>query len=133
VAAGHAARPAAPPAEVPAQLPPDPILDSPRAHTPRHALPPEQAPVMSPADVAAGRPGWPCQTCGAVVSLDTESCPACGSAFLAAAKEKVGVRLPLLGEITRLGTGARVALMGAGAMVITVVFVVCLMLLAAIF
>jgi hypothetical protein len=99
----------------------------------RHALDPEDLPVMSAADVAAGRPGWPCQTCHAVVSLETTNCPACGSSFLAGAEPKVGFKMPLIGDITALSTGARFALMAAGALVVTVVFFALLALLGSIF
>jgi hypothetical protein len=101
----------------------------------RHALRDEDLPVMTSADADAGggRPGWPCQTCGETVPLELTSCPQCGSGFLAAAKTAVGVKLPVVGDITEMSTGGRFGLMAAGAVVVTLVFLLLLVVLGAIF
>jgi hypothetical protein len=141
------AEPPAPPRPAP-MLTPHPILDGPLggqevpgapatppvARGGKHALRPEEdVAVMSLADLKAGTPGWPCQTCDTAVPLALTQCPACGSGFMAAAKDSVKVTLPVIGNVAELTTGARVALMIGGATLVTVLFFLLLLLLGSIF
>jgi uncharacterized membrane protein YvbJ len=93
----------------------------------------EDLPVMTAADAVVGRPGWPCQTCGAANPLEATVCTKCGSGFLADAKETVKIALPVIGNVTKLSTGARVALMIGGGGLVMVLFFVVLLLLGSIF
>ncbi|MGB9377804.1 MAG: hypothetical protein WCB04_09870 [Mycobacteriales bacterium] len=51
---------------------------------------------------------WPCLTCSAENDLDDSICATCGAAFLAELHTEGGprVRLPLIGDVSRLGRGA---------------------------
>jgi hypothetical protein len=75
------------------------------------------------ADVAR----WPCPQCDAQVPISLDFCDSCGGAFLASAKSRPSTRLPVVGDVQRLSTGQRWAMIG----VIGVSFMVVLVLLAA--
>ena len=86
------------------------------------------------------KPGWTVQVMsgtytpeGSANPLELTACGKCGSAFLADAKETVKVSLPVIGNITELSTGARVALMIGGGTLVTVLFFVMLLALDHIF
>ena len=160
-AAGHTAGHAAgqtglaeppPPLRPAPVLAPHPILDGPLGaldvpgapatppvrRTGKHALRPEDLTdgdraVMGGTDVEVGTPAWPCETCGATVSLELTECPRCGAGFMASAAATVNLKVPGVGNITELSTGARVALMMGGAAVVTAVVFVLLLLLGHIF
>lgn len=95
---------------------------------------PAPAPAETPAtaDTAAGPyappAGWPCATCGATNPLAAAACTACGADFLAQlrADEPPLLVLPGVGDLTRLGRGARTG----GALALLVVVLALLVLLA---
>jgi hypothetical protein len=76
----------------------------------------ELAPQAPPGRHAAPVPqqGWPCLRCGALVDFELSSCSSCGGKFLAgvAAENQLSVTLPGVGDVTRLGRGARLGLAG---------------------
>lgn len=114
----QAVQPAAPAPTLPAAAAPAPaasvgVLDT--------AL---DAPVSTARHAAARGPvTWPCLTCGAAVYLDLDSCPHCGSRFLAGAEPAVEVDLPLLGRVRPLAVSkdSRVWLMVGGGFVLALV------------
>jgi RNA polymerase subunit RPABC4/transcription elongation factor Spt4 len=81
----------------------------------------EGVPAQGPAP--GTEKGWPCHTCGAVVSYDASMCSTCGAGFLPDSSS-VSVRLPLVG---RVGPDtSKVGLILGGIAVITVVMVLLL-------
>ena len=82
-------------------------------------------PVSRAADVVTGPRGWPCQVCGELVGMELTTCPSCGGAFMGGVAGSIPVQLPVVGDITSLSTGARIAFMAGGACVLTMaIFVV---------
>ena len=72
---------------------------------------------MVPPAVDAGPPApsaiptWPCSACGTQNSFDRDTCEKCGLGFLAAARDTGPLlELPVVGDITRLSRGQRLAL-----------------------
>jgi ribosomal protein L40E len=80
---------------------------APTAPAPRASA--EQAPLT-----------WPCTRCGAPNAIDSPVCGTCGSAFLAAAKEKVSLVVPGIGDLAHLSRGQR---LGVAAAVLAAVLV----------
>jgi hypothetical protein len=69
-------------------------------------LPTDPGAVEAPAQAPA--PTWPCTRCSAKVSFDLDACPECGAGFLAgAASSAVSVKLPVVGDMSRLSKGQR--------------------------
>jgi hypothetical protein len=69
--------------------------------------------------------GWPCGLCEATNPLSLDACAACGSPFLAtlSAQEPPLLALPGIGDVTRLGRGARIGLaLGVVAVFVLAVF-----------
>jgi ribosomal protein L40E len=84
-------------------------------------------PPSAGAAPAAATPTWPCTRCGAKVSLDLDACPECGAGFLAgAASSTVSMKLPVVGDVSRMSKGQRL-MMAAG---FAVVLMLLLLLLA---
>ena len=55
-------------------------------------------------------PSWPCSSCGAVNPMASDVCAACGRHFLAGVRDESPLlELPVVGDITRLGRGQRIA------------------------
>ena len=69
-------------------------------------------PQLTPTPVQRTEPPtWPCTACGTSNSFDRDTCAKCGLGFLAAAKDTGPLlELPVVGDITRLGRGQRLAL-----------------------
>ena len=77
-----------------ARLAPDPILD---------------APVAVAAPVARAKPaGWPCLGCGAVNSMDDDTCSGCARPFLPT-DTAPSIALPVVGDLGRLDRAQRIA------------------------
>jgi hypothetical protein len=72
---------------------------------------PEPEPLPEPA-AEPGPPGWPCMVCGIDNAMHATACAACGAEFLAGLREETDrpLRLPLIGDISRLGRSARLGL-----------------------
>ena len=66
---------------------------------------------------------WPCLICGGAASLDLDSCPQCGSGFLAGTEPAVELELPLLGRVRPLAVSktSRTWLMVGGGCVLALV------------
>ena len=66
-----------------------------------------------PAEPVRG-PTWPCSACGAVNRIERDTCSGCGLPFLSGLREQEGplLELPVVGDISRLGRGQRLALAG---------------------
>lgn len=56
--------------------------------------------------------GWPCAQCDAENDLESTTCATCGSGFLAGlqADDPTALRLPLIGDVSKLGRSSRVAI-----------------------
>jgi hypothetical protein len=72
------------------------------------------APIaIDPADplglsVPAGpSPTWPCPRCGHSVPIELDACNECGAGFLSGAAATKSVRLPMVGDVTRMSSGQR--------------------------
>jgi ribosomal protein L40E len=96
------------------------------------AAPVSAAPVSAAAAPAAAAPAaavldgvgatWPCP-CGTAVPIADDRCPACFTPFLGGSSG-VDLALPVVGDLTRLSRGARLALAGGAAAGVTTVLVV---------
>lgn len=87
---------------------------------------PPAGPGERPATAAAVT--WPCPACGASVPIDRDGCDSCGAGFLAPAKSRLSLRLPVVGDVVALTQAQRLFL----AMVVGCGLVVVLVLLAAV-
>lgn len=99
------AKPAAAPEPAPVApaAPLDPLTSPLAFVTEPHAAPGSAVPHESVARTAEGAQAqWPCTICHAESPVEAATCIHCGSAFLAAAAANLAVRLPLIGDITRL-------------------------------
>jgi hypothetical protein len=99
------------PVSVPAvaeTLAPDPYLD---------------APVMAAPPVARAEPtGWPCTQCGARVPLADDACGTCGAPFLPT-DTMPSLALPVVGDLSRLDRGQKIAATVVLALVVTAALV----------
>jgi hypothetical protein len=109
-----------------ATLPPHPILDAPREAIEAAA----SAPGVVVPDVVL-TPTWPCTTCGDLVAMERDTCPACGSGFLAAAAGEPVIQVPGIGPVGTPTTSAKVALMVGGTLLLMVVLLGIFFLLGA--
>jgi hypothetical protein len=101
--------PAPPPPPSPA---PSPVVDPP-AYIPPPARGPD--PLTAPIDAVTSPvtgPSWPCAACGTVNAMADDTCSACGRHFLAGLREDQPplLELPVVGDITKLSRGHRLAL-----------------------
>jgi hypothetical protein len=118
-----------------------PVLSAPVPSQPVAAAPvvpatPAPVPVAAPvatAIVESPAPTWPCSSCSARVPLDETVCPSCGTAFLGGVNPNVSLKIPGVGEVVGLSTGARFGLMAGGAFVLTTAIVLLLVILGHIF
>jgi RNA polymerase subunit RPABC4/transcription elongation factor Spt4 len=108
-----------------ARTDPDVLLGLPER--PSHDVPEVVAPAAA-APAEAVEVKWPCSRCGEQVPLSLDTCPACGSGFLAGATTTASVRLPVVGDIQRLSRTQRLVF-GLG---ISLIVMVVLVLLATI-
>jgi len=87
---------------------------------------PAPAPPLVPAAAPTATPTWPCSSCGTPNPFDRDTCVKCGTGFLAAAHDSGPLlELPVVGDITRLGRGQRLALVSGVVLlfiVLTLVF-----------
>jgi hypothetical protein len=114
-----------------APVPAQPVAYAPVAPAPVAAAP---LPVpAAPALVADPVPTWPCSGCSERVPLEAMVCPSCGSAFLGGVTANVSLKLPGVGEVVGLSTGAKFGLMAGGAAVFTTAIVLLLLMLGHIF
>jgi hypothetical protein len=111
-----------------ATLDPHPILDAPVA-SPRHAA--EESLPIAEESLPIAEPGWPCTTCGASVPLDLTACPACGAGFLDGARSSVSLVVPGVGDVAKLGKGAKLAVIAGGASAVTLVLFLVYLVLGA--
>ena len=123
--------PAQPPAvEPPAQASPQAALASPLTASLDLLDPLLDAPVATAAQAVRGPVSWPCLACGASAALEHDTCPQCGTPFLAGADPVAAVDIPLLGPVRPLAVSksSRVWLMIGGALAVCVVLTVVLSL-----
>jgi hypothetical protein len=108
-----------PPAPAPPEpVAPDPVLPTPLMPEPGPVLevPSGPDPLTAPLEnVGASRvagPSWPCSACGTVNPMASDVCSACGRHFLAGVRENEQplLELPVVGDITRLNRGHRLAI-----------------------
>lgn len=76
---------------------------------------------------------WPCVACDHLVSLDLTTCPTCGSSFLGGEHSKPSLVLPVVGDVAELSPAGRYALMGAGAVALSGLLFLVLVLFGLIF
>lgn len=114
----------------PVSVPPAPATVVPPAVTPPAAA----VPVVDGEAVSLGGssrppagpkpdPTWPCPQCGAAVPIELDMCNSCGAAFLSGAAGKVAVKLPMVGDVTRMSSSQRLFMalgVGFGLMVILI-------------
>jgi hypothetical protein len=94
------------------------------------------SPGVAEAAVAAGEPAvqlatptvdehtWPCPTCGTSVLMSLDFCNSCGAGFLAGVSDGATVRVPLVGDVSKITSGQRLALAGGVALSLMLVIVV---------
>jgi hypothetical protein len=75
---------------------------------------PLTAPLGADGEPVTG-PSWPCSACGAINPMAHDTCSVCGRHFLAGLREgeQPLLELPVVGDITKLSRGQRVAIAGA--------------------
>ena len=85
----------------------------------------------APGDAAvAPRPGrlrgWPCSGCGETNAVELTECAACGTGFLAGLRKESApvLELPVVGDITLLSRGQRLALAGGVVLMFMLMLVV---------
>lgn len=122
-----------------------PVLSAPVLSAPVPAPVPSQSmapapvppvPVTAPvatAVVESPVPTWPCSGCSTRVPLEETVCPSCGTAFLGGVNPNVSLKLPGVGDVVGLSTGAKFGLMAGGAFVLTATIVLLLLILGHIF
>ena len=76
---------------------------------------------------------WPCVACDHLVSLELAACPTCGSPFLSAEHGTPSLVLPVVGDLADLSPAGRYALMGTGAIVLSGLLFLVLLLLGLVF
>jgi hypothetical protein len=107
---------------------PAPVHPVPAASQP--AIPAQAADPLTAPLAALDGPTWPCSACGTPNPMERETCSACGVGFLAGARDESPLlELPVVGDMTRLGRGQRIALAGG----VVLVFVVLTLLAGLIF
>ena len=113
-----------------------PVLSAPVPSQPLAPAPMVPAPVPAPvatAVVESPAPTWPCNSCSAQVPLEETVCPSCGTAFLGGVNPNVSLKIPGVGDVVGLSTGAKFGLMAGGALVLTTAIVLLLLILGHIF
>lgn len=74
-------------------------------------------------------PTWPCVACGSQVPVELNACPGCGIGFLAQVSQATPVlRVPGVGDVSKLNPGIRLALGGGIGLLIAMVIAVILAL-----
>jgi hypothetical protein len=114
--------PPPPPAPVAA---PEPVADVPAAPPVAQPFVPtaqptspgaaEAAPVVGDPAVQLAVPTvdehtWPCPSCGTSVPMSLDFCNSCGAGFLASVSDGASVRVPLVGDVSKITSGQRLAL-----------------------
>lgn len=76
------------------------------------SVPAQPAPAGCGPRHGTAAPGWPCVVCGADNDLEAPVCTGCGAGFLAGLGQsaEASLRLPGLGEVSRLSRSVRLAL-----------------------
>jgi len=113
-----------------APVPTQPVV--PTQSVPTQPPAPAVAPVAT-AVIEEAAPTWPCSGCGDRVSLDEMVCPSCGTAFLGGVNPNVSLKIPGVGDLVGMSTGAKFGVMAGGATVLTTVIVLFLLILGHIF
>jgi hypothetical protein len=70
---------------------------------------PAAAPA-APVAPAAEEPMWPCPGCGTSVPMSLDHCNSCGAGFLAGASDGNTVRVPLIGDVSKISSGQKLGL-----------------------
>ncbi|MCU1621385.1 MAG: hypothetical protein JWL79_230 [Frankiales bacterium] len=88
-------------------------------------LPPRAVPTQpgpAPAAPASKTTGWPCSRCEHLNDFADVLCTTCSSPFLAKVAEEtaVSIRLPLVGDLSRLGRGQRAGIAFAAILIVLV-------------
>lgn len=99
-----------------ASVTPDPLT------TPLAAVAPEAAAETAGQDTVG--PTWPCTSCGDAVAIALDTCPGCGTGFLAGLSGGLEITLPGVSDPRSLSNGAKWAIAGVGALAVTMVLLV---------
>jgi hypothetical protein len=67
-------------------------------------------PVVAAAQVQAAELTWPCPSCGTSVPMSLDFCNSCGAGFLAGASDGNTVRVPLIGDVSKISSGQKLGL-----------------------
>jgi hypothetical protein len=67
---------------------------------------------------------WPCHRCGEQVEMSLDSCPSCGTGFLAGSTAVPSTRLPVVGDIGRMSRTQRLVVGFVIAVVVMIILVV---------
>ena len=116
-----------------------PVLSAPVPSQPL-APAPALAAVPSPAAAPVGTAvveetplTWPCSGCSERVPFEDTICPSCGTAFLGGVNPNVSLKLPVVGELVGMSTGAKFGVIAGGATVLTTAILLLLLILGHIF
>ena len=122
---------AAVPAPAPAVPAPAPFVPAPAPFVPAPAQ--ESAPAATAVAEREEAPRWPCVSCDERVPLAETVCPRCGTPFLGGASADVSLKLPVVGDVVTMSSGARFGLMAGGAAVLALLLVLVFLVLGHIF
>jgi hypothetical protein len=138
IAAAISEAPPAPAAAVlppPAPLAPAPLPPAPAVPAPVSSAPAVPAPVASaPAAVATvAAPTWPCTACGTLVGFTESACPDCTTPFMGGASPDISLKVPGVGDLVHMSSGAKFGVMAGGAATLAGVLVLLFLILGHIF
>ena len=131
----------APAAYEPLPLPPTPVAPPPVAYEPL-PLPPDPlapapaaaAPAAAPAAVATVEaPTWPCTSCGTRVDFAEMACPSCHTPFMGGAAPDISLKVPGVGDLVHMSSGAKFGVMAGGAAALAGILVLIFLILGHIF
>jgi hypothetical protein len=66
---------------------------------------------------------WPCIRCGEPVPISLDACPSCGAGFLSGSVADLSLRIPGVGDVSRMSRGQRAGLAAALALGLMLVLV----------
>ena len=138
--------PAAPVQPLPAPPLPVPSIPVPQATVPQATVPqatvpqatvpvPPQAvaPQTSAVATVVEAPSWPCTACSTKVDFALAACPDCGTPFMGGANPNVSLKVPGVGDLVHMSSGAKFGVMAGGAAVLAGVLVLLFVILGHIF
>lgn len=68
-------------------------------------------------------PTWPCPRCGARVAMALDACNECGTGFLSGATAGMSMKLPMVGDVSKLSSSQRLVFGLAVAVAVTLLLV----------